>query len=180
MSRPVAGGDQPELPEGHPAISQGARPAEPAPPPAETENAEFKYDIPAGWQHGKLSVMRKAAFVVQEGDKNVEITVVTLPPSSADVAANVNRWRGLLKLPAADEKEIAQAVKPIQIGDAAGSYVEILGPKDPVPQKAIFGAFAPRGDQVWFITLRGDANLAEREKPRFEAFVKSIQFGSPK
>ncbi|HEV3417470.1 MAG TPA: hypothetical protein VG056_11670, partial [Pirellulales bacterium] len=181
MSHPPAtGGDQPELPEGHPAISQAAQPAEPASQPAESANAEFKFATPAGWQPGKSGEMRKAAFVVQDGGKSVEITVVTLPPFAADIAANVNRWRGQLKLPAADEKEIASTVKAIQIGDAAGSFVELLGPKDSSPQQAILGAIAPRGDQVWFITLRGDAELAQREKPHFEAFVKSIQFGSPK
>jgi hypothetical protein len=181
MSRqPGTGGDQPELPEGHPAISRTAPPADAEPQPAESANAEFKYQTPSGWQPGKSGAMRKAAFVAQDGDKHVEITVVTLPPSAADVAMNVNRWRGQLKLPNADEKEIAQSVKVIQVGDTAGSFVELFGPKDPGPQQAILGAIAPRGDQVWFITLRGDAELAQREKPHFEAFVKSIQFGSPK
>ena len=122
--------------------------------------------------------MRKAAFAVEDGSRSVAITVVvTEGAMAADIAANVNRWRGQFGLPAADAKDISAIVNPIQIGGTAGSYVEIIGPKDPGPQQAVYGAIAPRSGKVWSITMRGDAELAARERQRFEAFVKSIQFG---
>ena len=123
--------------------------------------------------------MRKAAFVVDDGGKSVEITVISLPSQAANmIVANVNRWRGQLGLPPAGAKELAAEIKTLPVGDAIGSYVTIVGPKDHGPPTAIFGVIAPRGDQVWFVKMRGDAALARREQPHFEAFVKSIQFGS--
>ena len=39
---------------------------------------------------------------------------------------------------------------------------------------SILGVMAAAGGRVWFTKLLGDADLAQREKPRFEAFVKSL------
>ena len=38
------------------------------------------------------------------------------------------------------------------------------------------GVILPHGAKTWFVKLQGDSALAEREKPNFEAFVKSIRF----
>ncbi len=86
---PFAGG---ELPADHPPISAtGDQPPEnPAPPesgPAPT------YVTPAGWQPQPNTGLRKAAFVVRDGDKKVEITVIALPLFAGDLLDNVNRWR---------------------------------------------------------------------------------------
>ena len=123
--------------------------------------------------------MRKAAFVVEDGQQKVEITVFTFPaasPEVADVLPNVNRWRGQLHLPEISADDLPKATKPISIGGAGGSYVELTGPAEPAPQQTILGAMAKAGDHVWFVKLQGDTKLAEREKPKFELFVKSIQF----
>ncbi len=90
--------------------------------------------------------------------------------------ANVNRWRGQLNLDEVAASALAKLVKPISVGGAAGSYVQLTGPADAKPQQTILGVIAPHGEQVWFIKLQGDAPLAERERERFEAFVKSIKF----
>jgi hypothetical protein len=125
--------------------------------------------------------MRKAAFAVEDGSRSVSITVVvTEGAQAADIAANVNRWRGQVGLPPVDKEKVPAMVKPMEVGDTAGSFVEIVGPKEPAPQKAIYGAMAPREGKVWSVTMRGDAELAAREKDRFQAFVKSIQFAGGK
>jgi hypothetical protein len=42
-------------------------------------------------------------------------------------------------------------------------------------RQAILGVMAAAGGRLWFIKLKGDHDLAAREKPRFEAFVKSLK-----
>jgi hypothetical protein len=180
MTPPFAGGGNSQVPSGHPAIGPAASPSGPSSPSAETGiSSDLKYEVPAGWQQGKTDAMRKAAFTVQEGSRSVSITiVVTEGAMAADLAANVNRWRGQVGLPPVDKDEVAASVKPIQVGDAAGSFIEIVGPKEPAPQKAVYGASAPRDGKVWSVTMRGDPELAARELERFQAFVKSIQFAT--
>ena len=41
--------------------------------------------------------------------------------------------------------------------------------------KTILGVMAAVKGQTWFIKLFADAQIAAREKPRFEAFVKSLK-----
>ena len=125
-----------------------------------------------------MNEMRKAAFVVEDGSQKVEITVVALPPFAGDLLSNVNRWRGQLHLPETTAEEMTKDVKAISIDGAKGSYIDLVGPADPAPQKTILGAMATAGDHVWFIKLIGDAKLAEREQPKFDAFLKSIKFAA--
>lgn len=177
---PFAAGDKADLPPGHPSVDPNAGATAPDSAAAEAPSAPLKFDTPAGWQVGEPDAMRAAVLTVKDGSRTAEITVTPLPPFAGDVAKNVNRWRGQLKLPDADDKEIAAMVKPFQVGKASGSYVEIVGPKDAKPREAILAVIVPQPDKVWFIKLKGDAELAEREKPRFEAFAKSIQLNSSK
>jgi hypothetical protein len=178
---PLAGVDKKELPPGHPSIepkvgsTDAAGPSAPSP---EAPSAPLKFDAPTGWQIGEPDAIRSAVWTVKDGSQTAEISVTPMP--AGDLPRNINRWRGQLKLPEADEKEIAATIKPIQIGNESGSYVEIVGPKDATRRETILAVIVPQPDKVWFIKLRGDAELAEREKPRFEAFAKSIQFISPK
>ncbi len=188
---PLAGG--PDMPEGHPPVGQpdgsdgrappinkapAAANKEPTAAPLTAESGELKYEVPSGWQPGKAGGMRKAAFVVQDKDRSAEITIIPLSAQAADIGANVRRWLKQLKMTADDEPRITAAAKPIAVGDSTGKLIEILGPKEPGPQQAVLGVIVPRGNQTWSITLRGNAELAERERPRFEAFVKSIRFDS--
>ncbi len=179
MKPPFAGGSDTQMPPGHPAI-RSANPSGASSPSADAGiSGDLKYEVPTGWRRGQTDDMRKAAFTVEEGSRRVSITVVVTEGASAsDISANVNRWRNQLGLPPAAKEEVAASVKPIQVGDAAGSFVEIVGPKEPAPQTAVYSAMAPRDGKVWSVTMRGDTELAAREKERFQAFVKSIQFAA--
>ncbi|HEX3999154.1 MAG TPA: hypothetical protein VHX65_11435 [Pirellulales bacterium] len=164
----------PELPPDHPAITPDQT-ADSTPPPAES-SPDLKYETPAGWEPGQLNEMRKAAFEVKDGPQEVAITVVALPPFAGDLLPNVNRWRGQLHLPPITADDLSNVVKPMSIGGAPGSYVNLTGPADPAPQQTILGAMAATADRVWFVKLQGDTKLAEREKPKFESFLKSLKF----
>jgi hypothetical protein len=179
MKPPFAGGSDSQMPPGHPPVGPAANPAGASSPSVDSGiSGDLKYEVPTGWHQGQAGAMRKAAFAVEDGSRSVSITVVVTEGAMADdITANVNRWRGQVGLPPANKAEVDSSVKPIQIGDTAGSFVEIVGSKESGPQRAVYGAIAPRDGKVWSITMRGDAELAARERQRFEAFVKSIQFG---
>jgi hypothetical protein len=134
-----------------------------------SQASEISYDKPPHWQDGEKNEFRKAAFAVQDGAASVEITVIALP--SSPLLENVNRWRGQISLPPLTADELAKEVKKLEVDGQPADYVVLTGEPE-----AILGVLAPRGDQTWFIKLKGDAALAKREESHFESFVKSLKF----
>jgi hypothetical protein len=157
-------------------------------PPAKTEKParqteELKYDTPAGWTAGRSGGFRKAAFDIRDGDRQAEVTVIDLGLEAGNLLSNVNRWRDQIGLDPIKADELSRTTKKISIGQREADYVEMTGPGPqsktdlksvPQPQSILAVALTTR-EKVWFIKLMGNPNLVEREKPRFEAFVKSLK-----
>jgi hypothetical protein len=138
---------------------------------------------PDGWTPGQLVVSRggitvqyAAAFDVRDGDQQAEITVSSFPAAMASPIQNVNRWRAQIGLGSLSESEINQQLEAVAIGDVDGSYLEIVGPEDVARRERILVAFAVRRGTAWFFKLKGDAELAQREKDNFVTFVASAKF----
>jgi hypothetical protein len=167
---PFAGGGSGsggKLPADHPPIDsvQSAPLAKAAP------SGDLKYDAPPEWSPGKANAFSLAAFKVVDGDAQADITVST---AGGELLANVNRWRGQLSLPPIDAAELSKSIQKIETLGTTGAYVEIVGPEG-AKRESILGVQAEAGGRTWFVKLKGDAKLAEQEKPRFEAFVKSLK-----
>jgi hypothetical protein len=128
---------------------------------------KIAYDAPPEWAPGAVSQFSIASFTVSEGDRQAQITIST---AGGDVAANINRWRGQLGLSPASSGEIEKGLTKIDTLGVRGDYVELTGDRE-----SILGVIATAGGQTWFVKLKGDRELAAREKPRFEAFVKSLR-----
>lgn len=139
--------------------------------------AEMTFDVPAGWKPARGTSFSKHAFVVEEGGRRVDITVTL---AGGPLLGNLKRWRGQVQLPPVTDEQIQKEIKQLKVGNLDGSYVEFVGPKTSNPRKTILGVIAPDGAQSWFIKLTSDdPELAQIEKPRFEAFIKSIKFTPP-
>jgi hypothetical protein len=163
MSRPPFAGQLPPT-----------RPSRPEPEAAAP--VELKYDVPQGWAKAPNDSFSQAAFEVVEGDQKVRITVSPLAAAAGALLPNVNRWRGQVGLPPTAEEQLKQESRPIEVGQSTGTYVELVGPESAAQRQTILGAIVPAGRQSWFFKLVGDSQLAAREKERFEAFLKSVQF----
>ncbi len=175
------------LPSGHPPIGSGG-----ATPPAVGPHGEQATDappspidfvVPEGWKPGQrivsrggITVARAAAFVVTEGDAKVEITATILPPFAAALRQNVDRWRGQVGLGKTTDQQLKKDVQEIPVGEVTGQYVEAIAPEDVAPRTVIFAAVATHGGKAWIFTLKGDFDLAERQRESYLAFLKSIQF----
>jgi len=138
----------------------------------------FDVQVPAEWKPGRTSGgVRLAAYNIEEnGVLAAEVTVTPLPVHSGDLAANVDRWRGELKLPPSKPDELKNETKSLVIDGEAADYVHLVGPEDASPREATLGVILRRPDRVWFFKLRGKPEIVEREKQRFEEFVKSVKF----
>jgi len=138
--------------------------------------AEFTYEPPAGWQPGQTSSMRKAAFVVADGDKNAEVTVMPFPANAAmsDPIAQAQRWAGQAGLTMTDD-QLKAAAEDVKISGAAGQQFTLLGEGGDKPL-GILAAMVEQGDQVWFFKMTGDRALVEKQEAAFGEFLESVKF----
>jgi len=87
------------------------------------------WTLPEGWQEQAGSGMRAATLVIPAEGKPLELTVISLPTTSApnELLDNVNRWRGQLQLKPIDERGLAETVKPMKVGEATLHIVDERG-----------------------------------------------------
>jgi hypothetical protein len=150
----------------------------PVPPAGGTarSSGEVNYSAPDGWQESTLSQLRKAAYIVQEGGRQVEITIIPLSAQAGSLLPNINRWRGQVGLAEVDQQQMESELEKVTVGDVEGVYVRLQAPEGAEKQQTILGVIAVRGARSWFVKLNGDSQLADRETENFKQFVSSIQF----
>lgn len=139
--------------------------------------APLVFDTPAGWQPGRTSTMRTAAFSIVDGDGQAEATVIALPAAAGsqitDVDANVQRWAGQVGLA---DLVVGDVVEKTTIDGIEGSYVALLGPEDDQRPAGLLAAMVERDGKVWFFKLTGDRSLVELQQDAFRDFLASVRF----
>jgi hypothetical protein len=138
---------------------------------------QLQYDKPGDWKE-KPDPKGIRVVVFEIADGAVEAGITALSGSAGGLLANVNRWRGQIHLGQVDEEQLHKELRQIDVAGTTAPYVDLIGPESAggSPQR-ILGAVLPRGGQTWFFTLRGPAEQVEKQKPAFEAFLKSVRFG---
>jgi hypothetical protein len=119
--------------------------------------------------------MRAATIIVGAGG---DLAVTRLGANFGDKLANVNRWRAQAGLgPVTDPaeaggQEVGLAQGPATIYDFAGP--ESAG----AARKRLLVAVVqfPKSESVWFFRLLGPHDVVAKNKPAFEAFVRSLKF----
>ncbi|HEY7120296.1 MAG TPA: hypothetical protein VH475_27150 [Tepidisphaeraceae bacterium] len=139
------------------------------------------YTLPEGWQiDPNPRPMRAGTIVVGGGDERADLAITRLGANFGDKLSNINRWRAQAGLPpvgdpgAAGGQDVTLAQGPAVIYDFAGP--ESAG-KD---RKRLVVAMTqfPGAQDVWFFRLLGPHDLVAKNKPAFEAFVKSLKFAN--
>ncbi len=162
---------QPGIPPG--GGLQSLPPPDPIPPTPNQNPPEFTSQLPEGWKNAQHNSMQKAAYEVRDGERQATISVSTARGSLKD---NIDRWCTQVGLPPLDAATLEKEKHPVKVDGADGILVELRGPAETAPRKTILGVIVQTRGQQWFIKLIGDADLAAREKERFEEFVRSIRF----
>jgi hypothetical protein len=111
---------------------------------------------------------------VSEGDQSARITVSAV---GGGTEGNIVRWRGQIGLGPPTPDELESSVSSIEIDGVEADYVRLAGPADAARRRESILAVVAEIDGIpWIVRLRGDWKLAEQERERFEAFVKSLRF----
>ena len=95
--------------------------------PPTSDGPRLTCDTPQGWTPGSAGGMRKLAFVVQDGERKVEITAIDLAASAGGLLPNVNRWRGQIQLGEITQEELDKAVTPDARGGRGGPICRTRG-----------------------------------------------------
>ena len=145
--------------------------------PDNSSQPKLKYVFPVGWKEKALTQMRVASFEVSENSQTADVSVIPMSGSAGGDPANVNRWRGQIGLPPVDEDALAKLAEKVEVAGQPAELYDLAGttPGGGEPER-ILGAILHGGDTVWFFKLTGDADLAEKQKANFIAFLKSVDF----
>jgi hypothetical protein len=133
----------------------------------------LQYTTPEGWKEKPdPKGVRIVLFEIADGAVEAGVTL-----AGGSLRMNVNRWRGQLHLQPVDDQQLQKEVRPIEVAGVSAHYVDLTGPETAgkSPER-ILGVILPRSEQTWFFTMKGPADLVEKQKSAFEAFVKSVRF----
>lgn len=154
-------------------VDHAAAPALPAMvAPADTPAAPvasaggLSWTAPASWRGKDLGAMRKASFTVGEGG---DFSVISFPGDAGGDLANVNRWRGQIKLPPVNAEQFAAESESVKAGELVFTVVDYTG-----GDTRLLGAMLHYGGQTWFFKLMGPASVVGPAKPEFVAFLQSV------
>jgi hypothetical protein len=170
-TQPVPPPSSTSMPPNHPPVSG----AETGPAPSAAPMSASTVPTPPHWEAQPLAQMRQASFLVRgETGAIVDISLVTLGPSSGDVLDNVNRWLGQLGQPPLTAEQLPQVVQhlPGDVGHVA--IVDLEGKPeqgDPKKDGRIIAAIAPAESGTAFFKLRGNPALAGAEKENFLKWI---------
>jgi hypothetical protein len=126
---------------------------------------------PSTWEPTSLS-MNSARYRVEESDQELIVNVMAV---GGELLTNINRWRGQLALDPINAEQLPKFLKTITVDGHKGDFIELVGGEGGTSE-AILGVVVNTGQRTWYIKLRGDATLAQRERDNFRDFAKSVRF----
>jgi hypothetical protein len=137
---------------------------------------ELTWTAPAGWVAKAPSAMRKATYVVPGNGAGTDgdFSVTAFPSDVGGELANINRWRGQVHLDPLTEADLAKSVTRLEANGLHVAYVDFGSGAG--PSVRMLGAIVPFSGATWFFKLGPSSDaLITREKPAFEAFLKSLK-----
>ena len=140
-----------------------------------TRTPSPKYDTPEGWNVAQNDGYSVCALELQEDGKQLRVTVTPLGGMAGGIEMNLNRWRNQVGLPSWSPDELKKNAEAMTVQGISGLYIEAEGPAEN-PTNAVYGWLGNESGRMWFVKLRGDAELARRQRDAFRAFLKSFNF----
>lgn len=168
------------MPANHPPAQTKTEQGPPPGPIGPSGPVEFRedsisamsYEIPTHWQLAPPRRFREKTWNIKTAGRDTEASISSLPAApSADLTANINRWRGQLRLQGVSKKQVDDSLQPFEIDGVQGHFTKIQG-----SQKSIVGVIVMHGQKGWFLKLFGDSELTDFEETNFVKFLKSIKF----
>ena len=131
-----------------------------------------EWEVPAHWQEGRASSIRRGSFrVAHPASGEADISVTAFPGDVGGVLANVNRWRAEVALGPVAEADLAAMLVFSQVDGRAAWWVDLKG-----PERRTLAATVEVEGTSGFFKMTGPSELLEGERGSFRSFVESTRF----
>lgn len=138
------------------------------------------WQTPPAWQELPGDGIRLAAFLLEQGDRRAETTVVMLGGVAGGMEANVVRWLDQLGLQLGDE-ELAQFLatgEPVATRDGLRLTVFDFTRLTTAGGDSMLAAVGPVLDQTLFVKMSGDGDLVAAARGDFLRLVGSLELAA--
>jgi hypothetical protein len=162
-----------DLPRGHPPVAgneTGTPPSMADTPVPTAEGPGLTWTAPADWAAKPLSAMRKGSFTVKGDGGEADLSITAFPGDTGGLAANLNRWRGQVALPAQEAADLEAAIEKL---DANGLQFLVVDYAN--HGSRLLGAVLSYNGNSWFFKLTGPDALVARAKPAFLDFLRTVK-----
>ncbi len=132
-------------------------------------DSDVTWTLPDGWRQAPPSggsAMRIATFETGQGDAKLTITITSFPGDVGGLLANINRWRGQVKLPAVDSLE-QQPMQSFEVDGRRAHVVSLPG---------VTAAMIEEPDRCWFVKMTGPPEVVTGQGEPFMEFVRSLKW----
>jgi hypothetical protein len=132
------------------------------------------WTIPADWRQLPPAQFLLAEFsIAGTNGATAEVNVAELNGEGGGLAANVNRWRGQLGLPAVSEI----LTSSFDVGGGKAQVVDLSGTDSKTGKPVrLIGAIVPQNGQTWFYKLMGAEQIVAQQKDAFIQFIQSAKY----
>ena len=134
------------------------------------------WQTPPAWQELPGDGIRLAAFLLEQGDRSAETTVVMLGGAAGGLEANVVRWLDQLGLQLGDEAlaQFLAAGEPVATRDGLRLTLFDFTRLTTAGGDSMLAAVGPVLDQTLFVKMSGDGDLVAAARGDFLRLVGSL------
>lgn len=140
------------------------------------QGAALTWTAPAHWKAKDPGAMRKGSYTVTgEGDATADMSVTSFPGDVGGDLANLNRWRGQVKLPPIAQADFEANTQHLDRNDLHMTVADLLGTGMSGKPERILGAIVPHNGNTWFFKMQGPDALVAKEKAAFMALLDTVK-----
>ncbi|MEA2735596.1 MAG: hypothetical protein QOE14_2047 [Humisphaera sp.] len=162
----------------HGEANAAAAPLAPA-PPGEPISKLAKYTTPEGWRVIPDSKPpRMLGLEVGGGEQTAKMLASRFAAGNAgSFPDNITRWRTEIGLPPIEDPRTLPMADAVVGKDGEGIALEMHNPAN---KKGVVVVIASARGDLWFFKFAGPSEVITAERPKFDAFLKSLEFGGEK
>ncbi len=135
---------------------------------ASTISGKFTVELPEGWQQTQPGSMILHSYQTASG---ADVNVSAFPGDVGGVAANVARWRRQLGLGPLTQDQLQSSIEQDKIGPIDANRVDIAN-----DSQRMVVSFGMVDGKTWFIKLTGTSDQVQTALPKFDQFLKTVNW----
>ena len=142
--------------------------------------AGLTWSVPDTWKELEPSSMRLGSFgYIGKNGQRVDISVISLPGVAGGLLANVNRWRGQIKLSPLDQAGLEDALQKVPVSGHEGVMVEFVSAEkliDNAFHKRLVAVVLSYQGATYFFKMAGEDMAVNENGESFLAFLETLKF----